>query len=130
MTTVVALIPTRIDDYTVPGCAPGTDCVPAEFHLGIGVRLVTYAIGELIALAPFVVIWILQTSREWCGATSKATRELLSMTVAATLSRCIRIWVESLRERHRQFPGSSGWGKHTTLTSHAADARDPPHAWH
>ena len=54
---LMALIPTRIDNSTVPGyapCATGTECVPAELQAGIGVGLVTYAIvglsGWVVAL--------------------------------------------------------------------------------
>ena len=54
---LMALIPTRIDNSTVPGfepCAVGTECVPAELQVGIGVGVVTYAIvglgGWVVAL--------------------------------------------------------------------------------
>ena len=52
---LMALIPTRIDNSTVPGfepCAVGTECVPAELQVGIGVGVVTYAI---VGLAGWVV---------------------------------------------------------------------------
>lgn len=59
---LIALIPTRIDNSTIPGyapCAPGPECVPAELHAGIGVGLISYAI---VGLAAWVVALFL-TSR-------------------------------------------------------------------
>lgn len=59
---LIALIPTRIDNSTIPGytpCAPGTECVPVELHAGIGVGLVTYAI---VGLAGWVVALFLTST--------------------------------------------------------------------
>lgn len=44
---LIALIPTQIDNSTIPGYAPcpgATECVPEQFHAGIGVGVVTYGV--------------------------------------------------------------------------------------
>lgn len=56
---LIALIPTRIDNNTIPGyapCPPGTECVPEQLHAGIGVGLLTYAV---IGMAGWVMALLL-----------------------------------------------------------------------
>jgi hypothetical protein len=76
---LIALIPTRIDNSTIPGyapCPPGTECVPEQFHAGIGVGLVTYAV---IGLAGWVMALLLTRS------TPRTTGVVVSLVTAPVI---------------------------------------------